>query len=107
MKIKLLIEQTPPRREECRKKPTLSVEEKVRDACDLIESGHDSREEWNLIRNINNHLMKKEHLNKRQANILLMIQEIIDKYHRMDDNKVIRDPHKIAVLKGKKDAKAD
>lgn len=106
MKIRLLIEQEPPKREACEKAKAqkIPVEETIRDACDMIESGHDSRQEWNLIRNVNNHLMKKPKLNKRQANILLMIQSIIDKYHTMDDNKVIRDPQKLAVLKRGKDA---
>jgi hypothetical protein len=58
----------------------LTIEERVRSACELIDSNHESRKDWELIRKLNNYLMRKDKLTKREQNILKMIQPIIEKY---------------------------
>jgi len=71
----------------------LSVEEKVRAACELIDSGHESRTEWQLIRRLNNYLVRrKDNLTDRQRNVLLMIQPIIEKYGQYAPDGVLQDP---------------
>jgi hypothetical protein len=61
----------------------LSVEEKVEACLDLIDSGHESRSEWQYIRKLNNYLMNKCNLSSREERILRTIQPIMEKYGQM------------------------
>ena len=61
---------------------------------DLIDSGHESRREWDIIRYINNKLVKKYQegtISSKQKRILEMIQPIIEKYGQMDPRGVEQD----------------
>jgi hypothetical protein len=64
------------------KKPPL--EERIKDMCDLIESGYDSAVEWKTIRKVHNELAKRDKLTERQQNILDLIKPVIDKYGNGD-----------------------
>lgn len=98
-RIQIMIEHMPSREQSnasaCEKP---SAEEKMREACIMIDSGHESREEWELVKKVNNHLMKLPKLNKRQANLLKMIQPTIKKYHRLDDEEIIQDSEKLQQI---------
>lgn len=88
MKLSISIEM--PKMEEPRKdKP--SLEEKVRDCLECIESNEDSRKEWEFIRTLNNKLMKKKRKGSRATNLLEMIAPVIEKYGPKDPNGVLDD----------------
>ena len=59
------------------RKPT--IEEKVREALQCIESGHDSHEEWILINKIYKCLKKKK-LSERGQNVVNMIEPVLAHY---------------------------
>lgn len=65
--------------EEC--KP--SVEEQVRDCLDLIDSGHESAVEWNMIRRLYRELQSRER-SPRIENLMQMIEPVLSKfgYHK-------------------------
>jgi len=89
MKIKILIDTPAPKREEVR--PSLS--ERVDEALELIDSGHESRREWTFIRNLNNKLCKRDKLSTKLQRILEKIQPIIYKYGNTDtDHKIESKP---------------
>ena len=84
MKLRLRIEMDKPA---ASTPPPLSIEEKVEAALDLIDSGHESREEWCFIKKLNNYLMRLDKLNPRQERILNQIQPIMEKYGQMSSSK--------------------
>ena len=57
-----------------------SVEEKIKDAMCLCESGHESGEEWELLRKVYNLLGKKKKLNKRQKRVLDLLHPFMMKH---------------------------
>jgi hypothetical protein len=65
-----MIEMEPPAKEVTEKHRKPSIEERIKDALCMCESGHESREEWDLLRRVNNALMSKKKLSKRQQNLL-------------------------------------
>jgi hypothetical protein len=70
------------------------LEERVESCCELIESAHESREEWDFIRSLNNKLVRLKRANKlndRGHKILEMIAPIINKYGNQDPRYVERD----------------
>lgn len=78
MKLHLLIEVPSP--EKTSKAPCkLTIEEQVRDAIELIESGYESRQEWLLINKVFSALSKKKP-NARITNIINMIKPVLSKY---------------------------
>jgi len=78
----------------------LSIEEKVRAACELIDSCHESRKEWQLIRKLNNYLMRKKNRTKRQESILRMMQPTIEKYGQYAPEGVEQDASKHSTTRG-------
>lgn len=58
----------------------VSVEEKVRDALECIDSGHPSHVEWIMIKKLYAALQKKEKKSKRVLNIMKMIEPVLAKY---------------------------
>jgi hypothetical protein len=72
-----------------------TIEDKVEAACDLIDSGHESRHEWNLIRKLNNELVRRKQmgrLGKRGEKLLEMMAHVINKYGNEDPRGVEFDP---------------
>lgn len=95
-KIQIIIDSVPPPEETKPKGP--SVEEQLADAIELIQSGHESVEEWELVRRVNNALMKKKHLSSREENILKMLQPTIKKYASQSRYKVEQDADKLIQI---------
>lgn len=62
--------------------PKLSPEEKVRDALDCIESGHDSHKEWLFLNKVYKTLRGKN--SPRAKNLCKMIEPVLSKfgYHK-------------------------
>lgn len=60
------------------KKPT--VEEKVREALECIESGFESHVEWTMINKLYKDLIASPKKNERMQNIISMIAPILKKY---------------------------
>jgi len=75
MRIKLLIDTPTPEREA---KP--SIEERVDEALELIDSDAESIAEWNFIKNLNNRLCKCKKLSPKAKKILEKIQPILHKH---------------------------
>ena len=74
---------------------TDTLEDKIEAACDLIDSGHESRHEWNFIRALNNELAKRKQkgrIGKRGERLLEMMAHIINKYGEEDSRGVEFDP---------------
>lgn len=93
MKIQLIIDQPMPKPGCCDKPDTL--EDKVEAACDLIDSGHESREEWDFVRALNNELVKRKQkgrLGPRGAKLMEMMAKVINKYADEDPRGVDQDP---------------
>lgn len=95
-KITVLIDAVPPR--EATKPKGPSVEERVQDAIDLIDSGHESRSEWEFLRRVNNYLMKKPKLSDREKNVLALIQPCMKKHGMASGSKVEQDTDRLAEI---------
>ena len=81
MKIQLVLEkdQVPEKKQTASyRKP--SIEERVKDAICLCESGHESREEWEFLRRVHNALMKIKKPNERQKNLISLIAPVMRKH---------------------------
>lgn len=57
-----------------------SVEERVRDAIECIESGYKSDVQWLLLNKLYTSLSKKPKLSPRARNIVQMIEPLLAKY---------------------------
>lgn len=68
-----------------------SLEERVRECLDKIDSWDESRKEWEFIRTLNNKLQAKKKLGSRAKNLLKMIAPVIEKYGQRDPNGVTDD----------------
>lgn len=82
MKLNIMLEMGPPEGE-CNypspeNKP--SVEDQVRDAIDLIESGHDSYVEWKMLNRLMSDLRGMSKKNQRVQNLIDMIDPVLNKY---------------------------
>jgi len=80
-KIRVEVEVAPPRRE-CTKHK--SIEQRVRELLEDIDSGHPSAQQWEQVRRLFNKLACKPKLSKRAENLLRMMEPIIEKYGMMD-----------------------
>ncbi len=90
MKLSIQIEM--PKHTEEKKKPSgPTLEEKVRECLECIESNEDSMQEWEFIRKLNNKLMRREKKGKRVDNLLRMMTPVIEKYGKRDPNGVEED----------------
>lgn len=96
-KITILIDSVPSP-EKTKKSAGPSVEERVQDALELINSGHESRAEWEFIRRVNNYLMKKSQLNSREKNVLAMIQPCIKKHGMQSGSHIEQDTDRLAEI---------
>lgn len=55
-----------------------SIEEEVKNAIEMIDSGHDSHVEWRLLNKLHRELCKRK--DPRSKNLMKMIQPVMDKY---------------------------
>ena len=55
-----------------------SVEEEVKQAVEMIESGHDSLTEWKLLNKLCRELSKRK--DSRSKNLMKMIEPVMSKY---------------------------
>lgn len=62
------------------KKPEYSVEDKVREALECIDSGHDSGVEWSMINGIYRKLKSLKKPSERARNLIEMIEATLSKY---------------------------
>jgi hypothetical protein len=81
MQLKILLAMEPPSKEKtadcaCDDKPT--VEEEVRQAIEMIESGHDSYVEWKLLNKLARELRPRK--DARSKNLMEMIDPVLQKY---------------------------
>lgn len=69
------------------KKVEPTIEEKVRDAIELIDSDHESREEWSLLNRLQGALKKLEPKTERIVNLIETIAPVLAKYgmHGVED----------------------
>lgn len=94
LKIGLLIDMVPPVKETSPRRKA-SIEERLRDAMCMCESGHESEEDWELLLKVHNILMKKKKLNKKQKRILDMISPFVRKHASASGGKVEIDSQKL------------
>jgi len=62
-------------------------EDEIEAAIEMVDSGHESREQWKYLRWINNSLVTKYEkgtINRRELKVLKMIQPIMEKYGQLD-----------------------
>jgi hypothetical protein len=72
-----------------------TIEERAEAACDLIESGHESRKEWDFIRALNNELVQRKKSGRicgRGTALLELIAPAINKHGMRDPRGVDVDP---------------
>lgn len=81
IKLTLRLE-LPKAKEACGKKqlPKRSVESKVREALEAIESDEDSYREWKFIVRVYNNLVDIEKRSPKAENLLEMIRPVIEEY---------------------------
>jgi uncharacterized protein YegL len=96
LSIQLLLEKEPPQKKQTSSYAKPSIEEKVKDAICMCESGHDSKEDWEFLRKVNNALMKLPNLNSRQKNLLKMITPVLRKHSSASGGKIELDSEKLA-----------
>lgn len=82
MKIQVMLAMEPPSKEKtqgcgCEDDRT-SVEEEVKQAIELIESGHDSYMEWKLLNKLATELRTRK--DARSKNLMEMIDPVLQKY---------------------------
>lgn len=86
MKLSLAIEMPAPKmeRKAC---PRPSVEDRVREALECIDSGYDSSVEWTLINSMYRKLRSLKRPNERAKNLIKMIEPVLSKfgYHSTDN----------------------
>ena len=59
-------------------KPDTSIEEEVRQAIEMIDSGHDSYVEWKLLNKLARELRPRK--DARSKNLMEMIDPVLQKY---------------------------
>ncbi len=87
MKIKLLIDAPVPKPAPQEARP--SIEERVDEALELIDSDAESMAEWNFIRNLNNRLCKCKKLSPKAKKILEKIQPVLYKFRDSNSDEKI------------------
>jgi hypothetical protein len=72
-----------------KKEPEYSVEDKVREALECIDSGHESGVEWSMINRLYSDLCKLKKPNDRAKNLKKMIEPVLAKfgYHKIAKEK--------------------
>lgn len=80
MRLNILLDLPPPPPAPQAMSHSVSVEEKVRDALNLIDSGHESPVEWRMVCRLFRHLQEKGKISRREQNLLDMIQPVLAKY---------------------------
>lgn len=79
--IRIMVETETPDPQTTRQAPSpVSIEEQVRDALDLIESGHESEVEWIMINKLYNDLCKMSKKSPRIENLISLIEPVLQKY---------------------------
>jgi hypothetical protein len=82
MQLKILLATEPPSKEktkDCACKDDLpSIEDDVREALELIDSGHDSYIEWKMINKLARELRNRK--DPRSKNLMSMIDPVLQKY---------------------------
>jgi hypothetical protein len=87
MKISIMLETPPPEAGKCRypvRDSEKSVEQEVREALELIDSGHESAVEWKMINRLARELRKQK--TPRAKRLLDMIDPVLMKYGIMGDH---------------------
>lgn len=77
MKLSIQLEMPPPQREPEKKQPR--IEDRVREAVELCESGYCSHTEWLMLQRLCRALKEKKQT-PRVQNLLGMIQPLLNKY---------------------------
>lgn len=78
--IRIMLEVTPPPAEKTSKaKPAMSVEDKVRHALELIDSGYRSDVQWQMIMKLYKSLRTKKQT-PRVRNLIKMIEPVLAKF---------------------------
>lgn len=82
MKLQIMLAMEPPSKEKtqgCACKDDIpSVEDEVRQAIELIDSGHDSHIEWKLLNKLAKELRSRK--DARSRNLMEMIDPVLQKY---------------------------
>lgn len=80
MQLKIMLNMEPPKAGSCAypQKEEKSIEEEVREALELIDSGHESYTEWKMINKLARELRTRK--DSRSKNLLSMIDPILEKY---------------------------
>lgn len=99
IKIGLMLDIVPPK-EQTEHHRKIPLEERIKDAICLCESGHESRKEWELLRKVNNYLMQKKKLNNKQKNILKMIQPVLRKFDSGSGGHLLQDSVRLSEVDG-------
>lgn len=82
MKLQIMLAMNPPSKEKTRdcacKDDLPSVEDEVRQAIEMIDSGHDSYVEWKLLNKLAKELRTRK--DARSKNLMEMIDPVLQKY---------------------------
>lgn len=80
MQLKILLSMDPPSKGTSKypEKEEKSVEEEVREAIEMIDSGHDSYVEWKLLNKLARELRPRK--DARSKNLMSMIDPVLQKY---------------------------
>jgi len=81
MKLKILLAMEPPSKEktkDCACDDKATIEEEVRQAVEMIESGHDSYVEWKLLNKLAKELRDRK--DPKSKNLMDMIDPVLSKY---------------------------
>jgi len=84
MKLQIMLECEPPARSEYPEPQEASPEEQVKQAIDMIDSGHDSTVEWKLLNRLARQLRKKK--DPRSKALMEMIDPVLMKYGMMGEH---------------------
>lgn len=80
MKLSIELEMPPPSKEKPEPVHKQSVEERVRECLECVESGRDSHKEWLILSNLYKALLNTKKKSPRGKNILKMIEPVMTKY---------------------------
>jgi hypothetical protein len=80
MKIQIMLQTEPPApsKNKSIEKPDTSIEEEVRQAIEMIDSGHDSYVEWKLLNKLARELRPRK--DARSKSLMEMIDPVLQKY---------------------------
>ncbi len=81
MKLQILLDMGLPPKQPESKQSKKSVEDKVREAIELVESGYCSHVEWLMLNRLMTDLKKsKQKKSQRVQNLISMIEPVLSKY---------------------------